>query len=40
MPRKYNESQIKEVLEFLEKCDGCIGKVSSAIGVSPSTLKA
>ena len=35
MPRKYNESQIKEALELLEKWDGCIGKVSSAIGVPP-----
>lgn len=40
MPRKYNENQIKEALELLEKWDGCIGKVSSAIGVPPSTLKA
>ena len=27
-------------MELLEKLDGCIGKVSSAIGVSPSALKA
>ena len=26
MPRKYNENQIKEALELLEKWDGCIGK--------------
>ena len=32
MPRKYNENQIKEALELLEKWAGCIGKVSSAIG--------
>ena len=40
MPRKHNESQIKEALERLEKWDGCIGKASSAIGVPPSALKA
>ena len=40
MPRKYNENQIKEALELLDKWGGCIGKVSSAIGVPPSALKA
>ena len=40
MPRKYNENQIKEALELLDKWDGCIGKVSSAIGSPPSALRA
>ena len=40
MPRKYNENQIKEALELLEKWAGCIGKVSSVIGTPPPTLKA
>ena len=39
MPRKYNENQIKEALEHLEKWDGCIGKVSSAIGGWPGILR-
>lgn len=40
IPRKNSENQIKEALELLEKWDGCVGKVSSAIGTPPSTLKA
>lgn len=32
MSRKHNERQVKGALELLEKWDGCIGKVSSAMG--------